>query len=510
MEDTQKEQRSWVTVVPLCVISICALLHSLHFNHTCDDAYITFTYVQNFADGHGLVFNPGDRVLGTSNPAWAFLLYLLSSTGLSIPASARLLGSLFAIATLVTIYRSVLRIYGQAWIAVLSASFLASSGAFALWMFGGLETHFFAFAALLVLLAGVRLTTLSAPWKFALLGLGFGGLSSIHPEGVMLTAPMVALWLLRDRSGGMWFRAILCGATAAAVVAGLMVLAWTYYGDPLPNTYYAKQHPLSLSVLERGAGFTLKFILRHSLLPLLVPVAWFALRKRMAHPALGLLGLLVLGIFTLFYLRIGGDALVYYRFWVLTLPWMALMLADLSKCLVDAVPLPRRVVTGFLLAIIVVANGWNSFIGSDMAYLRRDDAHLQDLKKMAHHLSQKPGEPVIAANVVGILSFYSGHRILDMLGLNDRHIAKAPGRQLGIPAHESHDGAYVFEQRPDIILPAFPKFKQSSLPLPQILAYGYPSDLDLYRQDDFLDVYKPTREQVAPGQAMFYFGLTAP
>jgi hypothetical protein len=39
-----------------------------------DDAYITFRYAANLARGFGLVFNPGERVLGTTSPLFTFVL----------------------------------------------------------------------------------------------------------------------------------------------------------------------------------------------------------------------------------------------------------------------------------------------------------------------------------------------------------------------------------------------------------------------------------------------------
>ena len=41
---------------------------------TIDDAYITFRYAQNLIAGEGLVYNPGEAVLGTTTPVYAFLL----------------------------------------------------------------------------------------------------------------------------------------------------------------------------------------------------------------------------------------------------------------------------------------------------------------------------------------------------------------------------------------------------------------------------------------------------
>src|ERR1043165_4126390 len=44
--------------------------------HPIDDAYITFRYARNLAQGLGLVYNPGEWVLGTTTPLWAAILAL--------------------------------------------------------------------------------------------------------------------------------------------------------------------------------------------------------------------------------------------------------------------------------------------------------------------------------------------------------------------------------------------------------------------------------------------------
>jgi len=36
-------------------------------DHTVDDAFISFRYAHNLVQGHGLVFNPGERVEGYTN-----------------------------------------------------------------------------------------------------------------------------------------------------------------------------------------------------------------------------------------------------------------------------------------------------------------------------------------------------------------------------------------------------------------------------------------------------------
>jgi len=37
---------------------------------TCDDAFISFRYARNLVEGHGLVFNLGERVEGYTNLLW--------------------------------------------------------------------------------------------------------------------------------------------------------------------------------------------------------------------------------------------------------------------------------------------------------------------------------------------------------------------------------------------------------------------------------------------------------
>src|SRR6202022_2682648 len=53
---------------------VAVLVRLLTGPHAIDDAYITFRYARNLAEGLGLVYNPGEWVLGTTAPLWAILL----------------------------------------------------------------------------------------------------------------------------------------------------------------------------------------------------------------------------------------------------------------------------------------------------------------------------------------------------------------------------------------------------------------------------------------------------
>jgi hypothetical protein len=49
------------------VPTVAAMLFALIYSHrvVIDDAYISFRYLDNWIQGHGLAYNPGERVEGT-------------------------------------------------------------------------------------------------------------------------------------------------------------------------------------------------------------------------------------------------------------------------------------------------------------------------------------------------------------------------------------------------------------------------------------------------------------
>src|SRR5438093_6967987 len=77
-------------------------------NLVVDDVFISFRYAGNLVSGHGLVFNPGERVEGFSNPLWTLLLAALFPRGdagardpFSLLVTAKLAGAVFGLATFV-------------------------------------------------------------------------------------------------------------------------------------------------------------------------------------------------------------------------------------------------------------------------------------------------------------------------------------------------------------------------------------------------------------------------
>lgn len=76
------------------------VFHAYYWSCLVDDAYISFRYAENLAAGHGLVFNPGERVEGWTSFLWVVILGLLSLVGLPLPRAAAALGSACGVATI--------------------------------------------------------------------------------------------------------------------------------------------------------------------------------------------------------------------------------------------------------------------------------------------------------------------------------------------------------------------------------------------------------------------------
>ncbi|MCL2825764.1 MAG: hypothetical protein FWD57_17365, partial [Polyangiaceae bacterium] len=79
----------WVAVSAICVFAVRAALEMLWI---ADDAFISFRYARNLVMGHGLVFNPGERVEGYTNFLWTMLMVPAVALDISVGATAVVLG----------------------------------------------------------------------------------------------------------------------------------------------------------------------------------------------------------------------------------------------------------------------------------------------------------------------------------------------------------------------------------------------------------------------------------
>lgn len=406
-----------------------------------DDAYISYRYAQNLACGHGLVFNPGERVEGYSNLLYVLLLAPFSRVGgpdTLYPISVAL-NLLCAAGAWALFARLAARRLSPARAGAASLLFGLCPMIW-LWTASGMETPLFLLlqVALWLAVEGAvrgtreRLAVLAAVVALSVL---------VRADGFIVPSLAVIYLAVAGRKR----EARVAGATLVATLAVLVGWRLCYYGPPLPNTYYAKvSGPVGERVLE-GTLQLLGIVLHAGILPHLAAllVAAAAAVKTAAPrggPRVGFESFLGLGWLG-YWLYVGGDVFA-ERMLLILFPIGILLLLDPALF-----PLPARsarvlVVLTALFQLLPLA------VDTRFGYtLDRYDRWVS----LGRHLAQdRYAGRLLAVDAAGKIPFYSGLPVVDMLGLNDAHIAHQPAGYFEA-GHNKYDPDYVLARRPDLI-----------------------------------------------------------
>jgi hypothetical protein len=192
-----------------------------------DDAWITYRYAYNLAAGNGFVYNPGERVLGTTAPGYALLVGILALPWPeAVPRIGGMLGAVALAASAVALFAFGAR---SGWaLAGFVAGLVFVVNPLALDSFGG---EMLPQAALV--LWGLAAVALGRPRSATTLGVGA---AIVRPDGVVALA-LILCWIAwRERRVP-----LAAGACAVLALAAWFGGLWLYFGSPLPETMAAKQ-----------------------------------------------------------------------------------------------------------------------------------------------------------------------------------------------------------------------------------------------------------------------------
>ena len=201
------------------LVVITALFAGWKLRWVCDDAFISFRYAENFANGKGLVYNEGEYVEGYTNFLWTLLLSIVSFVGGDLPFASQYLGVVF--------WAVFLWGLGYRKDRIGLAAVLGAACCFHLRVFStsGLETSMF-LACIVWLIRMIQLGS----WK--MVGLLAGVSCLIRPEGGLF----FLLGCLSLRIDGQWKNV----GKSFGIGSGLLIpfALWKlwYYGDVLPNS----------------------------------------------------------------------------------------------------------------------------------------------------------------------------------------------------------------------------------------------------------------------------------
>lgn len=466
-----------------------------------DDAYISFRYARNLVEGHGLVYNIGQRVEGFTNLLWVLLVALGMKLGGDAPAVSHWLGVLSGVALLVLGYayaRCVLHPRSVV-LAALSPWLVLACTTFALWTTSGLETPLFSALVLAALVAEAR----GRP-TIAMVACVFATLT--RPEGVLVAAVVVGGEFMRGESRRQGALRLATGY--ALFAAALTAFRLVYFGHPLPNTFYAKVGHVPVKwVLTYFEGFVIQVA---------APLSFAAVLGARRSSTAGV-GIAYVAALSLYVLAVGGDAFGHSRFFLPALPVLvALALAGAqiygsedrwaTRCAASSIPvaagwyvwgaagglaalavnvalasipmsLRTRLAGATAIAVVAGLSAQASLTrppldasprpslarlvvfnrAEELSEFRIAEEYLDQSVQLTAAILAKQSPPPrrVAAAGIGLLGWYLRVEIVDLLGLVDPVIARSTPRNGGAyqyPGHQRGNADYVLSLAPDYLL----------------------------------------------------------
>ncbi len=437
-----RDPANWIVAFSAAVIAVNGYLFR---GHELDDALIYARYIQNLISGNGLVYNSGEAVNGLTSPLFAYLSMIPAYLAGDARVGTMLVSALAAIATTVVVYRLLCLFIADRQIAALVTLFAAGNGM--TYINFGMEASLFTF------LAGLS-CHLYFKDRFFPLGICIGMAVLTRPEAVFLVPAMALNTWLNQRDWPPWRCYII------PILMGLCQLLFNifYYGDPLPSSGSAKAAQGATGHWGHNSfvinlahlflyGFGLPLQLRTFGL-YIVPVLLMCIAALVLPHRRGRQYLLVSATFLLLYTGF---------FWLLNIPpqpwyaaiyftvfssWVALGIDWLAQWSGD---FAKRLIRSGFLALFTVVLVWQQPIHMAL----HGNTLREDYKQFGLWLAENtPAGASIAVAEIGTVGWYSGRRIIDILGLVTAGNAEFVGEGDYLSWLSLHPPDYILAREP--------------------------------------------------------------
>ncbi len=491
----------------IILFALAVFLRILPGERMVDDAYITFRYARNIVNGAGFVYNPGERVMGTTTPLYTLLMagvsFLLRTD--NFPAISIWVNALADGLTCVLLAPLGELIGGRRRVGIAAGTLYAVAPFSVTFAIGGMETSVFVLLLTLTALLYLRRHT---AWAFA------SALAVLtRPDALIFLGPIAldfALrWLLTVRATPHAFRSSLNIPLSTLALFLALLLPWLlfatfYFGSPIPHSVAAKVAAYHLGPAE---GFIR--LLQHYATPffenLTFPSTPILLAFLAAYISMTIIGILssfrrdprslCILLYPVLYFATFAIANPLIFRWYLTPPLPFYFLAILTGLSANADQLPPLSISKirnsafriphsaivFILSLIfflfLTSRAWTlnpdhgpSRPAPEMAWFKLEQLYTQVGRELAPEVTP---QTVIAAGDIGALGYFSGARILDTLGLispQSTAYYPLPPDQLVINYAISAD--LIADQKPDYVVFLEAYGRRTLLADPRFLA-GY-------------------------------------
>jgi hypothetical protein len=387
-----------------------------------EDAAMLMRYAEHFAQGHGIVWNIGEKpVDGATDFLFMILVGLLVKAGLAVEHAVKLIGFVSHVLTVWIVYLSARKLFNT-WLLpalVVALSFAVGPGLY--FVAAHFGTPFFALFACISWYFALT-TAMSGETRVRSLLFAVSALITglIRPEGVILTGLMLlAIVHMSGFKGSRYTIASFIGVFL--VFGGIYFLwRWNYFGFPLPNPFYKKgAGRLYLSGLRTSIENTFRFCL--PFLPAFLVGFYSAKTRRMTFGfAIPIAG------FALAFILLSDEANYGGRFQYALLPltmmcWWPLMASakeDLRFPSWKDLNVYKKTILVMLVAVLsigVVGYGYKKG-----RFERYRDGRYETAVMLSDYRDRSF---VVATTEAGLLPLYSRWKAVDTWGLNDQWIA---------------------------------------------------------------------------------------
>jgi hypothetical protein len=440
-----------VLAILLVVAGVAALVATArtYLPFVSDDALISYRYSERLLEGRGLTYNDNERVEGYSNLLWVLVVAAGGLLSSNLVLVGRVAGTISIAAGMAALVRAGGRATAQQLIPVAAGiALLAASHGLAIWSIGGLETGLLA-----GVLAWALVLSVDEPEHFSptVTGALLALLVLTRPDGILVAAlvaggVLVSAWSTLDRLSAVARLA----AVPAAAWLGQLAFRLAFYHDWWPNPAYVKVsfsvHHLSdgLNYLRGAASAHLPVI---ALALLVVTTARPLRQRRVVVPVVVAVGWIA------YVAAIGGDIFPGWRHFT-----PALICCVVAVVAAWRSSLLSRMPWWLQLAGLAAVCAWyepRQRLNPENVRARQE-LWEWECGQMASVLREAllDTAPLIAVDPAGCTGYFSKLPVIDMLGLNDRHIARVRPADWGRGwiGHELGDGRYVLSRWPDLVL----------------------------------------------------------
>jgi hypothetical protein len=413
-------------VDPRLVLAVAALLAVLFYlvvsalvfriGFPLDDTWIHLTYARNIAEHGEWAYRLGEHSAGSTSPLWTILLAIGFLLEFAPYAWTYFLG--WVVLTFMAIHaesvaRKLLGSYKPRlpWVGL----FFVFAWHLTWSAVSGMETLLHAFLVFAVLAA-----LMNGSCRYLTLGLLTGLSIWVRPDGLTLLGPIFLVALLTEttwslRGEAIWKTLIGFGALFLPYLVFNLILS----GNPMPNTFYAKQaeyeaYWLSKSLTERVRNYLWPIVASPFLI--LIPGVFIWAKKNFRSRNWGALAGIIwfFGYILIYFMRL--PAYQHGRYIIPALPilylWGLLGMLEYAT----SANTNRRVIFGWQVLTGVLCLAFTLIAARQNAY---DVFWIEsEMVETAKWVQQNvPPDAVLAVHDIGALGYYVPNPLIDLAGL---------------------------------------------------------------------------------------------